>query len=168
MNVAEALRLIRDEGPPRADVTPLYANPEAFVAVVDAIVERTAALNYNAVAAIDALGFVLGGAIAAQTKRGIIAVRKQGKLPRATLSESFPRYDGGTDTLEIAKDALTANDRVLLVDEWIETGATITAAMRLIERCGARVAGVATLHCDLPLDHPLFNGTPVIALNQDA
>jgi adenine phosphoribosyltransferase len=165
LNVAEALCLIRDDGPPRADVTPLYANAMAFRATVDALLERTASLNWNVVAAVDSLGFVLGGAIAGRRGCGLVAVRKEGKLPHATLREPFEHYAGGVDALEVREDLFFERDRVLIVDEWIETGATVAAATHLVERCGAVVAGIATLHCDLPPDHAIFKGNPVIALN---
>jgi adenine phosphoribosyltransferase len=117
------------------------------------------------VAAVDALGFVLGGAIAGRRACGLVAVRKQGKLPNAALREPFEHYAGGTDALEVREGLFLERDRVLIVDEWIETGATVTATAQLVERCGAVVAGIATLHCDLPPDHAIFNGRPVIALN---
>jgi adenine phosphoribosyltransferase len=165
LNVADALGLIRDEGPPRADVTPLYADAKAFRATVDALLERTLSLDWNVVAAVDSLGFVLGGAIAVQRGCGLVAIRKEGKLPHATLREPFQHYGGGADALEVREDLFFERDRVLIVDEWIETGATVAATAHLVERCGAVVAGIATLHCDLPVDHGIFNGRPVIALN---
>jgi adenine phosphoribosyltransferase len=165
LNVADALRLIRDEGPPRADVTPLYANADALCVTVDALLERTSPLDWNLVVAIDALGFVLGGAIAARCGCGIVAVRKEGKLPSATLRVPFEHYSGGTDALEVREGLLSERDRVLIVDEWIETAATVMAAAHLVQRGGAVVVGIATLHSDLPLDDAVFNGTPVIALN---
>lgn len=163
--MTDYLRLIDDRtGGPRSDVTPLFANAEAFRAVVDALLERTAPLNWNIVAGIDALGFALAGALAARKGCGLVAIRKQGKLPVQALRESYAHYTGGTEALELRDGLLTADDRVLIVDEWIETGATVNAAARLIERSRAQVAGIATLHCDLTPQHPVFNGTPVVAL----
>jgi len=163
--VTDYLQLIDDRtGGPRSDTTPLFANAVAFRAVVDALLRQTARLNWNIVAGIDALGFALGAALAARRGCGLVAIRKQGKLPVQGLSESYAHYMGGTEALELRDGLLGAHDRVLIVDEWIETGGTVNAAARLIEGSGAQVAGIAAVHCDLPLQHPVFNRTAVIAL----
>jgi len=164
-DLPDYLRLIDDAtGGPRSDVTPLFANAEAFRTVVDALLERTAPLNWNIVAGIDALGFVLGAALAARKGCGLVAIRKEGKLPVQTLRESYAHYTGGAQVLELREALLTTSDRVLIVDEWIETGATVAAAVRLIGRSSARVVGIATLHSDLTTQHPAFNGIRVVAL----
>jgi adenine phosphoribosyltransferase len=134
--------------------------------VVDAIIRATEHLDWNIVAAIDALGFALGAAVAARTGRGLVVIRKAGKLPRASLSESYAHYTGGLAALELPDRVLSRDHSVLIIDEWIETGATAAGAIRLVKRTGANIAGIATLHCDLAPDHAVFEGTPVIALNQ--
>jgi adenine/guanine phosphoribosyltransferase-like PRPP-binding protein len=82
------------------------------------------------------------------------------------LRETFQHYTGAADALEVREGLLSELDRVLIVDEWIETGATVMAAAHLVERSGAVAVGIAALHCDLALDDGVFNGRPVIALNK--
>jgi adenine phosphoribosyltransferase len=149
----------------RSDVTPLFANADAFRSAVDDLLEKTAALNWNIVAGVDALGFVIGGALAARRACGLVAIRKQAKLPVQALQEVYAHYSGGTEALELRDGLVKSTDRVLIVDEWIETGATVQAAVRLIERTGGCVVGIATIHCDLHPDRdPLLGRVPVVAL----
>jgi len=132
----------------RCDVTPLFANPAAFDALVEDLVGSLRELTPTSVAGIDALGFILGTALARRLGVGLVAIRKGGKLPVPTLSERFVDYSGSTKSLEIRPDAVRAGDLVLLADEWIETGAQVAAAIRLIERSGGRVCAIATIHVD--------------------
>ncbi len=132
----------------RDDVSPLFADRAAFTAVVDALGERCDPLAYDAIAGIDALGFVLGAALARRACCGLIVVRKAGRLPVPVLQERFVDYTGAEKALELRADLVPAGARVLVVDEWVETGAQATAAARLIERAGGSVVGVATIHAD--------------------
>ena len=100
------------------------------------------------VACIDALGFILGTAVACRLNIGIIPLRKGGKLPVQTESVEFRDYSGEIKRLEIRKDILSPQDRVLLVDEWIETGAQIKAAAELIEGQGAILEAIAVINMD--------------------
>lgn len=145
----EYLKLIDTNTPgPRCDVTPLFANPEAFAALVADLARPFADLEINFVAGIDALGFILGMAVAMHLRKGFIAIRKGGKLPVPVISRHFIDYTGFEKTLELRADILETGDRVLLVDEWIETGAQVTAASELIEDQGAEVIGIATINMD--------------------
>lgn len=137
---------------PRCDVTPLFADPAAFAQLIADLSEPFAAVPLDYVAAIDALGFVLGGAMALRIGTGFIPIRKRGKLPVATRAVEFVDYSGLAKGLEIRRGLLQPGDRVLLVDEWIETGAQAQAAIRLIEQEGGVVAGIATINID---DNPL-------------
>ena len=132
----------------RCDVTPLFADPAAFSQLVADLCRpfRTIALDY--VAAIDALGFILGAAMALRLNKGLIPVRKGGKLPVQVATAEFVDYSGNPKALEIRKGILKPGDRVLVVDEWIETGAQVQAAIQLIEQEGAVVAGIATINID--------------------
>jgi adenine phosphoribosyltransferase len=132
----------------RYDVTPLFSNHQDFNALVDDLVARIAGTNVHLVACIDALGFILGTAIAQKLEVGVLPVRKGGKLPVATESETFCDYTGHIKTLEIRQDVLAPGTHVLIVDEWIETGAQVSAAITLIEGHGAIVAGIATINMD--------------------
>ena len=162
------LRLIDSEtSGNRADVTPLFADATAFREAIDDLFSLAGAVDFNVIAGIDALGFVLGAAVALRAGAGFAPIRKAGKLPVATDSIGFDDYDGAHKTLEIRRDALKPGDRVLLVDEWIETGAQVLAAAALIERQGATVAGIATIHCDDRGWNAVGGRYPVFALERD-
>lgn len=132
----------------RYDVTPLFSDYESFSALVEDISRHFSRVEFEYVAGIDALGFILGTAVAIETKKGFIPVRKGGKLPVETESICFRDYSGQQKSLEIRKDVIVAGKRVLLVDEWVETGAQMSAAIELIESQGGIVAGVATINID--------------------
>ena len=132
----------------RCDVTPLFAHHEDFNALVEDLVACVADTPIDLVAGIDALGFILGSAVAQKLKLGILTIRKGGKLPVEASRTSFRDYTGHEKQLEIRTDILAPGHRVLIVDEWIETGAQVSAAIRLIEGQGAAVAGVATINID--------------------
>ncbi len=132
----------------RNDVTPLFARPAAFNALIDDLVACVAGNTIDLVACIDALGFILGTAIAQKLRVGILAVRKGGKLPVEVDRADFRDYSGQGKQLEIRRDVLIPGMKVLIVDEWIETGAQVLAAISLIEGQGAVVAGIATINMD--------------------
>lgn len=137
-----------DTSGPRYDVTPLFADPEGFATLVADICSRFPPEGYDLVAGIDALGFVLGAAIALRASRGFLAVRKGGKLPVETESLDFVDYSGTKKSLEIRTDILTTGTRVLLVDEWVETGAQVWTAVRLIESQEGVIAGIGSIKFD--------------------
>jgi adenine phosphoribosyltransferase len=149
----EYLQLIDTHTPgPRCDVTPLFADPVAFAQLITDLVEPFTSTALDYVAGIDALGFVLGTAVALRLNKGFIPIRKRGKLPVAVTVAEFVDYSGDKKALEIRRGCLKPGDRVLLVDEWIETGAQVQAAIDLIEQAGGIVAGVATINID---DNPI-------------
>lgn len=131
----------------RYDVTPLFTDPDTFEQLrADLLAEydRTP----TCVAGIDALGFVLGSAMAVDLGVGFVPVRKGGKLPypaERLHKQTLTDYTGESKTLELDSHALTDGDSVLLVDEWVETGAQIKAAVALIERAGGDVDGIVSL-----------------------
>jgi adenine phosphoribosyltransferase len=132
----------------RYDVTPLFADGGAFTALVDDLTRAARARRPNRVACIDACGFILGSAIARALEVGVVAVRKGGKLPVDVDRERFVDYTGLEKTLELRRDAVQPNDRVLMVDDWVETGAQLTAAIALVERNGGTISGIAAIHMD--------------------
>jgi len=141
-------RIDRNTPGPRDDVSPLFADRTAFAAVIDALGERCDPLGYDAIAGIDALGFVVGAALARRAGCGLIVIRKAGRLPVPALYEVFVDYTGTEKTLELRADLVAPGARVLVVDEWIETAAQAGAAARLIERAGGSVVGIAAIHAD--------------------
>lgn len=142
------LSLIDTNTWPRCDVTPLFAAPGALRMLAEDLAAPFIAANIAAVAAVDALGFIVGTAVACQLGVGVLALRKGGKLPAETASETFVDYSGEQKSLEVRPFLVTPGMRLLIVDEWIETGAQVNAAARLIERLGGVVAGIATINMD--------------------
>jgi len=124
------------------DITPLLADGAAFAAAVDALAAGHAGVDK--VAGIEARGFILAAPVALALGAGFVPVRKQGKLPAATLAETY-QLEYGTATVEIHHDALAPGERVLIVDDVLATGGTAAATARLIRRCGAEVAGICVL-----------------------
>ncbi len=141
-------RIDTDTQGPRHDVTPLFADYDAFSSLVDDLLGHFGDVEFDCVAAIDALGFVLGAAMAIRAEKGLVPIRKAGKLPVQTITVSFVDYTNQEKSLEIRVDAFPLGTRVLLVDEWIETGAQVQAAIELIEQQGGIVAGVASINMD--------------------
>ncbi len=145
----EYLKLIDTEtSGNRCDVTPLFADHAAFAALVDDITEAIPLSTYDFVAGIDALGFILGAAVAMRAEKGFIPIRKGGKLPVERQSISFVDYSGIEKSLELRADINLTGAKILVVDEWIETGTQINAAISLIEAQGGKIAGVATINMD--------------------
>ena len=124
----------------------------AFDALVTDLVGLSRDLAPDCVACIDALGFILGTAIARELGVGVVPVRKGGKLPVEAHRESFIDYSGSEKSLEMRHDAIQRDSRVLLVDDWVETGAQAAAAIRLIEQLDGVVVGVSTIHMDRNAD----------------
>jgi adenine phosphoribosyltransferase len=143
------LRLIDTHTPgPRCDVTPLFADPESFAELVADLCGPFQSTAIDYIAGIDALGFILGAAMALHLHKGFIPIRKGGKLPVAVRAVEFVDYTGAPKTLELRMGSIQPGDRVLLVDEWIETGAQMQAAVELIEGAGGVVAGIAAINMD--------------------
>ncbi len=131
------------------DVTTLFADSEGFHLMLDQMQEAIAHLGFDAVAGIDARGFIIGGALADRLGLGFVPIRKKGKLPADTIEENYD-LEYGVATLELHKDALRAGVRVLLVDDLIATGGTAIAAATLLKRIGAEVTACAFI-VDLPV-----------------
>lgn len=145
------IRTVRDWPKPGInfrDVTTLFQDPEAFRVMVEAFSLDCRRLNINLIAAVDARGFIIGGALAYQLHQPFMLVRKKGKLPFRTVSADYD-LEYGSATIEIHADACKAGDRVLIVDDLIATGGTVLAATKLIRALGAEVVGVAAI-IDLP------------------
>ena len=129
------------------DVTTLLLDPIGLAGAVDALAASVEG-PVDLVAAIDARGFAIGGALAVKLGAGLLLVRKDGKLPGATIAEDYA-LEYGTDRLAIHVDAVSPGARVLVVDDLIATGGTALAAVRLVRRAGGEVVG-ARFVIDLP------------------
>jgi len=154
MNAAELkarIRTVRNWPKPGInfrDVTTLFQDPAAFHATIDNLTEAIRGLGPDVVAAVDARGFIIGGALAYKLGKPFVLVRKKGKLPYATLAEDYA-LEYGKATIEIHADACRRGDRVVVVDDLIATGGTLLAASKLFRTLHAEVVGVAAI-IDLP------------------
>ncbi|MEV1046538.1 adenine phosphoribosyltransferase [Streptomyces sp. NPDC049916] len=126
------------------DITPLLADPVAFTALTDALAELCVRHGATRVVGLEARGFILAAPVAVRTGLGFVPVRKAGKLPGATLSQSY-ELEYGSAEIEIHAEDLTADDRIMVIDDVLATGGTAEASLELIRRAGAQVAGVAVL-----------------------
>jgi adenine phosphoribosyltransferase len=126
------------------DITPLLADPAAFTALTDALAGIATRQTATKVIGLEARGFILGAPVAVRAGLGFIPVRKAGKLPGATLRQAYD-LEYGSAEIEVHAEDLTAGDRVLIVDDVLATGGTAGAAVQLVRRAGADIAGVAVL-----------------------
>jgi adenine phosphoribosyltransferase len=126
------------------DITPLLLHPEAMSYAIDQIAEFAAQKQVDVVAAAEARGFILGGAVARTIGAGFIPVRKPGKLPWDTHSAEYV-LEYGVDALEIHQDAVSDGTRVLVHDDLLATGGTAAAVCDLIGKAGGEVVGCSFL-----------------------
>ncbi len=138
------------------DITTLLGSARAFRRAVDEIVQPYAGVRIDRVAGIEARGFILGGAVAHQLSVGFVPVRKKGKLPHTVIGEDYD-LEYGKDRVEIHSDAVSRGDHVVIVDDLIATGGTCMAAIKLLERAGAKVVG-----CCFVIDLPELGGADKI------
>jgi adenine phosphoribosyltransferase len=124
------------------DVTTLLADPAATRKACDAIAERFRDARVDVVIGAEARGFIFGPLVAERLEAGFAPVRKPGKLPYDTISETY-ELEYGTDTIEIHTDAIRSGQRTLLVDDLLATGGTAAACCRLAEKLGGTVVGCA-------------------------
>jgi len=130
------------------DITPLLADHDAFTAVVQALADAgrdpSGATVVDKVVGMEARGFILAAPVALALGAGFVPVRKAGKLPRVTHAVSYA-LEYGEATLELQRDGIAPGERVLLVDDVLATGGTISATRKLVESCGGDTIGVAVL-----------------------
>ncbi len=126
------------------DITPLLANPKAFTTAVDALCSDFVDAGIEYVAAVEARGFIFGAAVAEKLGAGFVPIRKKGKLPYKTESVTYD-LEYGTDTVEVHSDAVRCGAKVLMVDDLLATGGTMTAACKVIEKIGGQIAAIAFL-----------------------
>ncbi|SFD37527.1 adenine phosphoribosyltransferase [Streptomyces aidingensis] len=126
------------------DITPLLADSKAFSLVTETMAAICRRRRATKVAGLEARGFILAAPVAVRAQVGFIPVRKAGKLPGATLSQSY-ELEYGSAEIELHAEDLTPEDRVLVIDDVLATGGTAEASLHLIRRTGAQVAGVTML-----------------------
>ena len=124
------------------DLTPLLADVDAFRFAVDAVADHAAGLTVDKVVGIEARGFIFAAAVAYRLGAGFVPVRKPGKLPWQTVTETY-ELEYGTDSLDIHDDAVSEGETVLIIDDVLATGGTAAATCALVEQVGGSIAGLA-------------------------
>jgi adenine phosphoribosyltransferase len=124
------------------DITPLLANPEAFRSTIDLIAEHFDGTAIDRVLGVEARGFIIAAPVAYRFGAAFVPVRKAGKLPWEIEREEY-ELEYGTDLLEIHRDAVEPGSKVVIVDDVLATGGTAAATIRLVEKLGGTVAGLA-------------------------
>ena len=127
------------------DPTSIYINGDAFHDLLDDLVADLEPVTCDVVGGLDAMGFVLGSALATRLGVGFLPIRKAGKLCVDTDSATFSNYSGRTQDMEMRKPAFATGTKVLLVDQWIETGGTMDGAIRLVQQQGGKIAGLVAI-----------------------
>jgi len=139
------------------DITPLLSAPDAFSQCIDEFVSRYEGQGIDIIAAAEARGFIFAVPLAMRLGAAFVPVRKPGKLPFRTHSLEY-ELEYGTDCLEIHEDSIKAGQRVLIIDDLLATGGTVEACCRLVEQCGAVVAG-----CGFLINLAFLNGAERLA-----
>ena len=147
MDLARHIRAVPDFPKPGIlfrDITPLLADPAALGESIDRLIEPWRGERIDAIAAIEARGFLFAAPAALALGVGVIPVRKPGKLPAATIAHEYD-LEYGRDRLEMHSGVLAEKARVLVIDDVLATGGTAAACMRLVEVAGGEVVGAAFL-----------------------
>lgn len=145
------------------DITPVLSDGQLFRDTILLFAERYRDKNIHKIAAVDARGFILGGALAHELGAGFTPIRKKGKLPRETFAESY-QLEYGTNTLEIHADSFHEGNRTILFDDVLATGGTAAAAASLVQKAGGELIEIsffielANLHGRTKLtDFPVYS-----------
>ena len=126
------------------DITTLIKDGVSFQKAIDIMSDHYNPNDVDVIVGIEARGFIFGSALAYKWGKGFVPVRKPGKLPAETLTEEY-QLEYGTDSIEIHEDAISKNQRVLIVDDLLATGGTVAATCRLVEKLGGKIVGIAFL-----------------------
>ena len=143
MNLKDFIRSIPDypkKGILFRDITTLIKDEKAFSETINQIVERSKKIEFDKIAAVESRGFVFASAISYIVKKPFIMHRKKNKLPADVHSIDF-ELEYGTATIEVHKDSINKNDKVLIIDDLIATGGTAEAAAKLVSISGGEIAG---------------------------
>jgi len=155
MNFDYYKKFITDH-PFRSDVTNLFENPKVFNNLINDLIKPFKKEKIDKIVALDALGFVLGGAIAYKLSVPLVLARKGGKLPHnkkdlaKVLFWDYTKRLGENQkkSIEIKKSSIRKGDKVLIVDEWIETGTQLKAVIKIVEKLGGQIIGISTMCAD--------------------
>jgi adenine phosphoribosyltransferase len=156
----------------RYDIAPVFLNYELFNSLIDDLSIPFLEKKINKIVCIDAIGFILGSAIAIKMKKGLVLIRKEGKIPLVQnnlLKRSFNDYSKSEKVLEINRHSLMPNENVLLVDDWIETGSQMKAVISMLEELKVNIIGITCIGIDKnEKTEELFNKYDVKALGINA
>lgn len=134
------------------DITTLLKDAHGFSHMIDLLVDRYKNIKIDVIAGIESRGFITGAALAHRLRVGFVPIRKKGKLPAETVSEEY-ELEYGKDKIEVHKDAIKKGDKVLLIDDLLATGGTMSAACRLIKKLGGEI-----VECSFIVDLPDLGG----------
>ena len=143
MDLKKYIRSVKDypkKGILFRDITTLIKNTEAFNYSIDQIVKISKMIEFDKISAIESRGFIFASAVSYITKKPLILLRKKNKLPADRYSLDF-QLEYGDATIEVHKDSINKNEKILVIDDLIATGGTAEAAAKLIEISGGKVAG---------------------------
>jgi adenine phosphoribosyltransferase len=126
------------------DITPLLQDAQAFHAAIERLAAHYAGAGIETVVGVESRGFIFGAPLAYMLHCGFVPVRKFGKLPFKTVTVEYA-LEYGTNVVEIHTDAIRPGQRVLIVDDLLATGGTVSATMELVEKLGGHIAGIAFL-----------------------
>lgn len=170
MSIEELSQSIRDipdfpeEGVVFKDITTLISDPRLFRESIDLLADEFADKNIDLVVGVEARGFIFGAAIAYKLGAGLVPVRKEGKLPYKTKKVSYS-LEYGTATIEIHDDAIKPGRRVLIVDDLLATGGTLSASVDLVQQHGGEIVAVAVLiELDFLKGREKLKGIPIFSL----
>ena len=126
------------------DITPVLQNPEAFAEIIDHLAQRYADAGLSQIVGIESRGFIFASALALKMRKGLVLIRKPGKLPADTFSATYA-LEYGEDEVHIHKDALSTQDRVVILDDLLATGGTLGASASVVGQTGASIHELAVL-----------------------
>jgi adenine phosphoribosyltransferase len=126
------------------DITTLLADPEAFKLAIDGLLTPYRNERIDKVVVIESRGFIFGSPMAYELGAGVVPVRKPGKLPADKITEEYS-LEYGTNMLQLHTDAITAGERVIIVDDLLATGGTVDASIKLVQSLGGKIVGVSFL-----------------------
>jgi adenine phosphoribosyltransferase len=169
MDIKEKIRVIEDfpvEGISFKDITTLLSDGEAFNFSINEMIKMVGSLEFDLIVAPEARGFLIGAPMSFQMKKPFVPIRKKGKLPFETLTYEY-ELEYGTDILEVHNDAIKPGDKVLIVDDLLATGGTVSAIVEMVEKLGGEVVGLEFLiELDFLKGRDLLKGYRVESLIQ--
>lgn len=152
MNDAQFKNLVRSwkdfptKGISFKDINPLLSTPDSLNYLNEKLYKMCTNVQMNKIAAIESRGFIIGSLLAKSLNKGLILIRKEGKLPGPTIKESY-NIEYGTRNMEIQNDAILDGEKILIVDDLLATGGTAIASASLVEKLGGAVVGFVFIIC---------------------